>query len=431
MPRSSNGTFSFANALRAVAGTVIDPDKFNDTLDDIAAGLTDSLPRDGRAPMTGQFKLTDGAVNAPALTFGTALATGVYKTADGIGFCIGGVKIREFLPSGLASPWVDVASAATTDLAATPSECIRVTGTTTITALGTAPSGIRKTLRFADALTLTHNGTSLILTTAANILTAANDVAEFISLGSGNWLMTRYVRASGRALIESSGELVGSLKKWPMSSPPVSHLVRDGSSLPSGDFPELFAVLVRTSAVTITIASPGVITWTAHGLKGHDPVKFIATGNLPTGLSPATTYYVVPASITTNTFQLAATPGGAAINTSGTQFGTHTGVNAPHGVANDLSSFTLPDDRSLFERGWDGGRGLDANRSFGSQQDDELKSHAHGYGDNTANGPNGATGVVQGTNSNNIFRTTDATGGAETRPKNRAYLPIIRFENAA
>ncbi len=202
MPRSSNGTFTFASILRAIAGAVIDPNKYNAVLDDVSQGLTDSLPRDGRAPMTGQLKLADGAVNAPAATFGTALSTGLYKTTDGFALAVGGAKIRDVLPAGLAASWVDLASADTTDLASTPADCIRVTGTTAITAFGTAPSGIRKTLRFADALTLTYNATSLILPGGASIVTATGDTLDLVSLGSGNWACIDYTRATGRALIE-------------------------------------------------------------------------------------------------------------------------------------------------------------------------------------------------------------------------------------
>jgi hypothetical protein len=89
-----------------------------------------------------------------------------------------------------------VASAATTDIGGAAGNSISVTGTTTITALGTVQAGTRRTVRFAASLTLTHNATSLILPGAANITTSAGDVAEFISLGSGNWFCTEYTKAS-------------------------------------------------------------------------------------------------------------------------------------------------------------------------------------------------------------------------------------------
>lgn len=97
-----------------------------------------------------------------------------------------------------------IASAATTDLGSKEAGRLSITGTTTITALGTVSAGIKKTVVFAGALTLTHNGTSLILPGAANITTAANDRAEFESLGSGNWICNWYQRANGQAVIGAS-----------------------------------------------------------------------------------------------------------------------------------------------------------------------------------------------------------------------------------
>lgn len=76
------------------------------------------------------------------------------------------------------------------------------------------------------------------------------------------------------------------------------------------------------STVTISIASPGVVTWNSHGFSNGQPIALLITGALPTGLTAGTVYYVVSAA--TNTFQLAATVGGSAINTSGSQSGTHT-----------------------------------------------------------------------------------------------------------
>lgn len=75
---------------------------------------------------------------------------------------------------------------------------------------------------------------------------------------------------------------------------------------------------------TITIASPAVITLNSHGLTLNDTVQFTTTGALPTGISASTTYYVISAGLTTNAFEISATLGGTAINTSGTQSGTHT-----------------------------------------------------------------------------------------------------------
>jgi len=75
---------------------------------------------------------------------------------------------------------------------------------------------------------------------------------------------------------------------------------------------------------TVTIASPAVITMSLHGLVANDTVVFQTTGALPTGLTPGTTYHVLSTGLTESAFRVAATQGGTAINTSGTQSGTHT-----------------------------------------------------------------------------------------------------------
>jgi hypothetical protein len=90
-------------------------------------------------------------------------------------------------------------------------------------------------------------------------------------------------------------------------------------------FTNLYEDTARSSmgTATITIASPGVVSFTAHGLDVTDPVQFTTTGALPTGLSINTTYYVKTV-VDANSFTLSATAGGSVINTSGTQSGTHT-----------------------------------------------------------------------------------------------------------
>lgn len=97
---------------------------------------------------------------------------------------------------------VTVASAATTNIGAANSNTVFVSGTTTITSLGTAPAGVVRYVRFTGTPLLTHNATSLILPGAANIQTAVRDTAEFYSLGSGNWACLDYQRDSGQALVD-------------------------------------------------------------------------------------------------------------------------------------------------------------------------------------------------------------------------------------
>jgi hypothetical protein len=89
-----------------------------------------------------------------------------------------------------------LASATTTDLGSVPGRYVSVTGTTTITGLGTIKAGTIKYVKFTGVLTLTHNATSLILPGGASIGTAAGDTAVFVSEGSGNWRCVSFVRAA-------------------------------------------------------------------------------------------------------------------------------------------------------------------------------------------------------------------------------------------
>ena len=130
----------------------------------------------------------------------------VAATAGVLPLALGGTGVttlsalQSLLGLGAASTWADIASNATTDLGAGGSSNLRITGTTNITSFGTAASGTTRTLRFASSLILSHNATSLILPTQANITTAADDTAIAVSLGGGNWIVVDYQRANGRAL---------------------------------------------------------------------------------------------------------------------------------------------------------------------------------------------------------------------------------------
>jgi hypothetical protein len=72
---------------------------------------------------------------------------------------------------------------------------------------------------------------------------------------------------------------------------------------------------------TVTISngggsSPGVVTWTGANFAAGDHFKFYTTGALPSPLAVNTWYYVIAAGLTANSFEISASAGGAAINTS-------------------------------------------------------------------------------------------------------------------
>jgi len=115
-----------------------------------------------------------------------------------------------------------VASATTTDLGAQVSDLVLISGTTPITGFGTADAGRIIKVRHSGVLTLTHNGTSLILPGAANITTAAGDTYEAESLGSGNWVVRAYQKANGTAVVSSGSGKAQDFRLTLTSATPVT-----------------------------------------------------------------------------------------------------------------------------------------------------------------------------------------------------------------
>jgi microcystin-dependent protein len=64
MPRNSQGLYTLPAGNPVVPNTLIEANWANPTMDDIAAALTGSLPRDGSAPMTGPLTLASGMPTA-------------------------------------------------------------------------------------------------------------------------------------------------------------------------------------------------------------------------------------------------------------------------------------------------------------------------------------------------------------------------------
>ena len=146
------------------------------------------------------------AALATFVTETNALAVYIAGGSGGAGGLISGNNLSDVASKvaskdNLSTKGTDIASAATTDLSTATGDFVDITGTVTITALGTAAAGVERQVRFTGILTLTHNATSLILPTAASIVTAAGDAARFRSLGSGNWVCVAFMRASGSALV--------------------------------------------------------------------------------------------------------------------------------------------------------------------------------------------------------------------------------------
>jgi hypothetical protein len=183
--------------------------RMDQEMDGFATGLSNTITRDGQSTVTQDIPfnnrkitgLANATNDADALNRITADGRYLQSIADG---SVTTAKIADgaVTDAKLAlQARTDVASASTTDIGAADSQYVRITGTTTITGLGTAAAGVVRDVLFGGALTLTHNATSLILPSGADITTAAGDTALFRSEGSGNWRCVRYQRADGTALL--------------------------------------------------------------------------------------------------------------------------------------------------------------------------------------------------------------------------------------
>ena len=236
MPRNGSGVMSVTNTFSA--STTIASAAMNANFTDFASEVTASLPRNGEAGMSGQFKAASGTVGSPGISFSSDTDCGYYRIgADNMGFALAGAKVVDYAASlvgftpkirsastvgsggndyiGLTSGGTgaitayggydnlnvhgaDVASASTLNLDSATGVLVDVTGTTTITAVALA-EGRERVVRFTGALTFTH-GASLVLPTAANITTEAGDYAILRGYAAGVVRCVGYFRASGRGL---------------------------------------------------------------------------------------------------------------------------------------------------------------------------------------------------------------------------------------
>jgi len=114
-------------------------------------------------------------------------------------------------------------------------------------------------------------------------------------------------------------------------------------------------------------------------------------------------------------------------------------IGTMYGTA-DASHFNIPDDRGRFERGWahastndpdratrtvPGATGatLTAGDHVGTEQADAFKAHVHTEGIPWGSGAQSGSGA----NGSAAAANTGSAGGNETRPINRAYMPIIKY----
>jgi hypothetical protein len=160
----------------------------------------------------------------------------------------------------------------------------RITGTVTITSFGSQPNAIRF-VRFAGALTLTHNATTLILQGGANRITAADDVGLYITDASGNWREMFYHSAATN-LVTSSATGVALTNATNANVTTIS--------VPPGDWVVTGTLQFTPTAATITALQTGAgtvsATLPAIALAGKNQLSSSAIDGAAATFLPTPTY---------------------------------------------------------------------------------------------------------------------------------------------
>jgi len=184
------------------------------------------------------------------------------------------------------------------------------------------------------------------------VLDSLNDVT-ITSVADKNILQYNSGTSQWVNVASSAMGIPGEIKLWPARVAPSTWQICDGTSLTRATYPNTFAAIVPSlGTATMTIASPCVVTFNSHGFLAGDKIMFTTTGALPTNVSANTVYFVLAASLAANTFRIATTDGGTAINTTDSQSGTHTLYHVPWGIASS-TTFNVPDFRGKVPVGRD------------------------------------------------------------------------------
>lgn len=128
-------------------------------------------------------------------------------------------------------------------------------------------------------------------------------------------------------------------------------------------------------------------------------------------------------------------------------------IGTMYGAGDGVNTFSLPDLRGEFVRGFDDGRGIDPGRLFGSSQSYAMQNHSHYLPTSSGSGPSGISCVFDdelaanfartGTNLQNNyfiregvpfrtynsadFQTSTELTSTETRPRNIALIYCIKY----
>lgn len=97
MPRDINGAYTLPTGNPVVSGSPISSVAHNNTMNDVAAEMQDSLSRSGKGGMSVPMLVPDGLVSAPAYAFNNEASTGFYRpSANRVALAFAGASGIEF-----------------------------------------------------------------------------------------------------------------------------------------------------------------------------------------------------------------------------------------------------------------------------------------------------------------------------------------------
>jgi hypothetical protein len=106
MPRNASGIYTLPGGNPVTPGDVIEADWANTTLEDVADALTNSLSRTGAGGMLAPFRIADGNVSGPGLSYLNETNTGLYRSGSGSTWMsVLGVNTAQFSTVGLTIPF--------------------------------------------------------------------------------------------------------------------------------------------------------------------------------------------------------------------------------------------------------------------------------------------------------------------------------------
>lgn len=220
---------------------------------------------------------------------------------------------------------------------------------------------------------------------------------------------------------------------------PAGWLMEYGQTASRVTYANLYnAICPQLGTVTITIASPGVVTLANHNLHVGDRIRFATTGTLPSGITDNSDFYVATV-LSANTFTVSTSQGGVAVNTTGGQSGTQSAQFFGNGAGDGSTTFGIPDARDKAIAGAGAMGGTDAGlltpglggiyaQAVGSVGGDErMQAHNHTVSTFTVNNAFALGGSSAATAPTVLTTSTAGAGNSQNVQPTLIQNMIIKY----